>query len=80
MRQGVPVYRVTDYSNDVIIGTFYEQELQNVHKDEDALWIVEKIIRKRKRRGREEYLVKYEGWPAAYNSWVEKDDIQNISR
>ena len=80
MRQGIPVYRVTDYSDDAIIGTFYEQELQQVHKDEDALWIVEKIIRKRSRKGIEECLVKYEGWPDKYNSWVKKSDIKTINR
>lgn len=79
IRQDIPVYKVVDFSDDLIIGTFYERELQQVHKDEDALWIIEKIIRKRKRRGQEEYLVKYEGWPDKFNSWVHKKDIQNIS-
>lgn len=80
IRQGIAVYRVTDFSNELITGTFYSQELQHVRKNADALWFVEKVIRKRKRKGVEEYLVKYEGWPDKFNSWVKKNDIENINR
>lgn len=78
--QGTRNYRVDDFAGDAVIGSFYEQELQGVSKDEDALWIVEHILRKRKRGGTEEYLVKYEGWPDKFNSWVRKDDIRNIAK
>lgn len=79
VKQNIPVYKVADFDGDVIVGTFYEQELQQVHKNEDALWIIESILKKRKRRGTDEYLVKYEGWPNKFNSWVKKDDIQNVN-
>ncbi len=47
MRQDIPIYRVKDFSDDGLVGIFYEQELQKVDKTEDALWIVQKTIRKR---------------------------------
>ena len=80
IRQYLPVYKVVDFAGDHIEGSFYEQELQKVYKNEDALWIIEAIIRKRKRNGKEEYLVKFEGWPDKFNSWVKKDNIYNINR
>lgn len=77
IKQGIPVYKLIDFSNEAIVGTFYKQELQKVDKNQDALWIIEKVIRKRK--GGKEYLVKYLGWPSKYNSWIKKSDIQAIS-
>jgi hypothetical protein len=79
IKQGIPAYKVADFSNDVLVGTFYGQELQKVYKNQDALWIIEKVLRKRKRGGVHEYLVKYEGWPNKFNSWVRKEDIHNIN-
>ena len=64
-----PVYKLKDFSGEEIGGTFYEEELQVVDKRDD-LYLVEKILRKRKRNGRIEYLVKWLGYPAKFNSWV----------
>ncbi|MES9903762.1 MAG: hypothetical protein ABW168_13940, partial [Sedimenticola sp.] len=75
MRQDIPIYRVRDFSDETLVGTFYEQELQKVDKADDALWIVEKTIRKRKKAGKVEHLVKFEGWPDKFNSWIPADDI-----
>ena len=57
---------------------FYEVELQKVTKDIDSVFRIEKILKQRGRRGREEYLVKWMGWPSKFNSWVQKNDIQMI--
>ena len=35
---------------------------------DQVLWVIEKVVKKRKRAGKEEYLVKYEGWPNKFNS------------
>ncbi len=45
VRQNTPIYKVKDFLDDVLDGTFYEQELQKVVKADDALWIIEKRIR-----------------------------------
>lgn len=78
--QGLPIYKVADFLDENIAGSFYEQEIQRVNKSQNALWIVEKILKRRKRSGIEEYLVKYEGWPDKFNSWVRKDDIYDIKQ
>jgi hypothetical protein len=78
LRQGIPVYKVMDYSKDPIQGTFYEAELQRVNKTRDDLWKIEKVLKRRKRRGQTEVLVKWQGYPKKFNSWVNKDELQNI--
>ena len=67
----VPVtYRLKDLAGDVIIGKFYEPEIQKVVK-EDAYFDVEKILKTRRRGGKIEYLVKWFGYPSKFNSWTD---------
>jgi hypothetical protein len=42
------MYKLKDIMNEPIKGVFYEPELQKVEKDENALWFIEKKLRKRK--------------------------------
>jgi hypothetical protein len=58
------MYKVKDFQNESIKGNFYESEL------EDALWFIEKKLKKRKRNGEIQWLVKFEGWPNKYNQWI----------
>ena len=61
LTQGLPIYELCDFQNQEIRGSFYQSELQMVSKDQDTLWYVDKIIRKRKRKGKTEYLVSFDG-------------------
>ncbi|XP_062571174.1 uncharacterized protein LOC134233207 [Saccostrea cucullata] len=76
--QGIPMYKVKDFNEELIEGDFYENELQIVEKDEETLWIVEKIIKKRTKKGKTEFLVKFESWPEKFNQWVRESDVVNI--
>lgn len=49
LRGGLPVYRLKDYLNDEIKGTFYQAELQKVDVREDDEFKVEKILRTKDR-------------------------------
>lgn len=73
--QGIPMYKVKDFNEELIEGDFYENDLQKVDKNEDSLWLVEKIIKKRKRKGKTEFLVKFESWPEKFNQWVKESDV-----
>ncbi|KAJ8048250.1 Endogenous retrovirus group K member 19 Pol protein [Holothuria leucospilota] len=64
-----PVYRLKDFGGELIEGTFYEQELQKVEKS-NHIYRIEKVVRSRRKHGQKEYLVKWEGYPAKFNSWV----------
>ena len=63
-----PVYRIKDLLNEPIQGTFYAQELQRVQPKNE--YAIEKILRKRKRKGKLEYEVKYKGYPSKFNQWI----------
>ena len=62
-----PTYKITDMNGEEIKGSFYEQELQ---KTEQEVFRIEKVIR---RKG-DKSLVKWVGYPKAFNSWVENKD------
>ena len=74
-RSGIPIYKVVDFANDPIQGTFYENELQRVNKSRDDLWRVEKVIKKRKIRGSEEWFVSFTGWPKKFNMWLPRENV-----
>ena len=67
-----------DFADEPIDGYFYEQELQRVEKEADDMFRIEKVIKTRKRRGLTEHFVKWMGWPAKFNSWVQDADVQRF--
>ena len=76
IKDGIPFYKIKDEQNDPIIGTFYQSELQKVIVPDDKAYKIEKVIRTRKRRGKKEYLVKFQGYPKKFNAWV--SDVHTI--
>ena len=72
-------YKLKDYHNDVIEGSFYRHEIQPVIK-EDEVYLVERVIRTERRRGEVWSLVKWKGYPSSFNSWVRKSDMQLVTR
>ena len=73
----VPVYKLKDDAGEILDGTFYEAELQKVIKEDDV-YRVEKVLRKRKRKGVVEYFVKWKGYSSKFNSWVAESDISKL--
>ena len=65
-----PTYKIKDYNDQTIQGSFYEPELQKTSQD---VYRIEKVIRKRGSKA----LVKWLGYPDSFNSWV---DIKNVLR
>ena len=80
IRQGGPVYTITDYAGDDVTGTFYEPEMQSVLVEENALYKIDKILRKIKRNGQIQYLVHWLPWPSKFDSWVTSADIRKYKR
>ena len=66
-----PTYKISDYNGEEIQGSFYEQELQ---KSTQEIFRIEKIIRKRGKKS----LVKWVGYPEAFNSWVDNEELLTL--
>ena len=73
------MYKLLDLKGDSIKGLFYTVELQKVNKDENSLWFIERIIKRRKRNKKLQYFVEWQGFPKTFNSWVDADDVKDVS-
>ena len=73
-----PTYTLKDYAGETILGRVYEQEVTKVFQKEDAQYKIEKVLKKRRVRGKTEYLVKWLGWNKSFNSWVDSTDIEDL--
>ena len=68
-------YKVRDYRNEEIQGSFYGPELQKVTRPDQ--YAVERVIRMRRVNRQTQYLVKWLGFDPEHNSWV--TDIDNVA-
>lgn len=64
----VNTYKIRKLDDTPLEGTFDEEDLQQVHVDDDGLFRMEKVLK----RQRGKSLVKWKGWPDKYNIWVSK--------
>ena len=74
-RSEPPVYRLADWHGERLDGTFYEPELQKVIVRKDKKYRIEEVLRWRYKR--REVLVKWFGWPASFNSWIDSKTLVN---
>ena len=72
-------YKLKDYNNEIIEGSFYRDEIQPIYYEGDV-FLVEKIIRRQQRHGETWCLVKWLGYPSSMNSWVRHSDIARVSQ
>jgi transposase InsO family protein len=63
-----PTYSLVDLSGEQIKGRFYEHELQNIITTGD--YIVERVLKTRKRNGQIEHFVQWRGYGSKFNSWT----------
>ena len=70
----VPTYKIEEFDGRSVEGTFYVHELQKVSLNDESLFRIEKVLR---RRGNRLY-VQWKGWPSKYNSWVNRKDVQSV--
>ena len=71
-------YKLKDYNDEVIDGSFYREEIEPIIHDDDDVYLVEKIIRRQKRQGEDWCFVKWKGYPSSMNSWVRRADILHL--
>ena len=68
-----PVYKLVDWNKEPLTGIFYEPELVKVYEGE--IYEIDKVIRRRTRKGIKEALVSWKGYPAKFNQWIPMSDI-----
>lgn len=73
LRTNPTTYHLVDETGEPIQGSFYEPELQKTKLDN--VFLVEKVIKTRKVRGKKQFLVKWLGFPESKNSWVDEEDM-----
>ena len=66
-----------DHRGEKIEGKFYADEIQKILNDDDV-YAVEKIVRKKRRNGELWFLVKWLGYDDNFNSWVRERDISSV--
>ena len=72
------LYRIRDLNNEILIRTFYANELQKISITGDDTNKIDKILETRKRGVRREVLVKWVGYPKQFNSWIPYSSLQKI--
>lgn len=72
----IPMYVLETYDgSETISGSFYDNELVKVSGE---VFRIEKVLRKRRRQGIEEYFVKWKGFNDTYNSWINAADVEQV--
>ena len=72
-----PVYRLKDQQDEILEGTFYEQELQK-STQQDGVYQIQTVLKRRTRKGKKEVFVKWKGYPDKFNSWIAASDMQSL--
>ena len=72
------MYKIADFDDEELKGTFYEQELQRVNKTYSDFDRVEEVLRSRMRNKCKEYFVKWLGYPDKFNSRVPAESVKHI--
>ena len=71
------VFRIKDYSGEILEQIFYPEELQKITEN---LYRIEKVIKRRKRKGIKEVYVKWLNYPERYNTWIPETELSQIYR
>jgi len=73
-RLTIPItYKIRDYNNEIIQGTFYEPEMVKYNKQEEE-YEIESVIQKKNNK----WFVKWKGYPSSFNSWVDSASVKSI--
>ena len=78
MSDNTPQYRLKDYAGELVSGTFYQNQLRKAY--EQNVYLVEKVLKTRNRRGQKQLLVRWRGWPSKYDSWVGEEDVSALNK
>ncbi|XP_067660303.1 uncharacterized protein [Haliotis asinina] len=76
-KQGFAQYKLKDFHDEPLTGSFYANELKN-NKASDVLWQVEKVLKRKKVKGKTFALVRCLGWPKQFDSYVPESELKEV--
>ena len=76
--QGYPRITLKDFNNEPIVDSFLPSELQKVEVSDSTTYDIEKILKRRKRKGQSEVLVRWKGWPPKFDSWIPAKEVKDF--
>ena len=86
MRSGVPIYKISDWSNEILFGTFYTPELQKVDRpSKNTLYDIEKVLKERtvkdsSGRPLKQSLIRYSGYHSKFDEWVNTASLTKVKK
>jgi len=69
-------YKVKDWNDEEVEGSFYEPELVKFDKQNED-YEIEKIIKTRTKKGKKELYVKWKGYPSSMASWIPAENLKS---
>jgi hypothetical protein len=78
LRGRLPIYRLNDFHDEEIKGTFYQSVLQKVDVRDDDIWKVEKILKTKGTGNNKHYFIKRLYCTKKFNSWISARDVNNL--
>ena len=72
------MYIISDLNKETIDVFFYEEELNPVNIQQDREHRIDRIIRTKGKGQNKLFLVKWEGYPDTFNSWIYARDLKNL--
>ena len=79
-RDNLPVYKIADWDDTPIQGTFHQQELQRVTVNPEDTFQIDKVLKRRKRGNKREALASWVYYPKKFNSWIPEKDMVNYAQ
>ena len=74
------IYSLKDLQDEAVLGTWYEKELQGVSVDVSGNFVVDHVVRTRRMRGQKQFLIRWRGYPAKFDSWISADDFVPVDK
>lgn len=62
--------------NEPVKGYVNENEIVLFDKNEESLWFIEKISKKRRVKGKLQYFVRWEGFPKSFDRWIDASEVK----
>ena len=76
----IPQYPIKDWNNTPVTGRFYGEELQKIELPDcdKSKYKIEKILKRRTRKGIKEVYVHWEGWAKRFRDWIPASEVDDI--